>query len=205
MKSIVALAGIGAILLGGWYLSKPHYSAGGTPNEVNTQFQKALQSETDPAVLRAFAAELRAKGYSAQAVALETKAATIEANNRVLPGPGGTTVPTVTPTPSPIPTTPPVTVTPGGGVQINIPVVPTDLGGIYVVKAGPPTYALNLRSSPDNTVGNNIIVGLQDNMLVTQIGGPTSSNGISWVKVRTVTGQEGWVASQYLVKQGLAA
>jgi hypothetical protein len=206
MKTAVALGLIGAVLLGGWYISKPHYSASGTPNDVNTEFQKALQNETDPKVLRSFAADLRAKGYTAQATALEAKAATIEANNKVLPGPTG--IPPMPAPPAVIPVQPPVAVTPTGGVVINVPAPPDSLGGSgnFLVNAGPPSYMLRVRSSPNNVSDANIVTGLPDGTVVTQTGGPTNVGGIAWVQIRNpVNGVNGWVASQYLKPVGLAA
>jgi uncharacterized protein YraI len=57
-----------------------------------------------------------------------------------------------------------------------------------------------LRAGPGSS--EPVLGDLTDGASVVQLGGPTSANGISWVKVRDSAGQVGWVDQRYLVAAG---
>jgi uncharacterized protein YraI len=59
---------------------------------------------------------------------------------------------------------------------------------------------VNLRAAPGTS--QPILGGLDDEASVVELGGPTSADGVSWVKVRDGAGQVGWVDQQYLVASG---
>ncbi len=115
----------------------------------------------------------------------------------------------VTYTPS-VPGTAALTVRPKGGESANTPIRITIGAGVqancaqlalgcdaWVTRAG--GLALRMRSGPGTDQA--IIVRLPVGTQITLVEGPSSANGLTWWRVQTKGGSEGWVNGENLVTQ----
>jgi hypothetical protein len=67
--------------------------------------------------------------------------------------------------------------------------------GATVVVQGTAAAGLNLRAEP----GGQVVAAVKEKAELVVLEGPQQANGLTWWKVRTADGKEGWVAGQFLV------
>lgn len=73
-------------------------------------------------------------------------------------------------------------------------VAPSPTAGLPVAVVNSPVVGLYLRTGP----GGEIIERLEDQVAVGLLGEEQMVDGLRWVKVKSPTGSEGWVAADYL-------
>lgn len=73
-------------------------------------------------------------------------------------------------------------------------VAPSPTAGLPVAVVNSPVVGLYLRTGP----GGEIIERLEDQVAVGLLGEEQTVEGLLWVKVKSPTGSEGWVAADYL-------
>jgi alanyl-tRNA synthetase len=139
----------------------------------------AAKAQAEKALADAKAELAKMKMEAAKAKAAEAAAAAASAKAAAAPAPA--------PTPAATPAAAPAAAPAAGGLAVGVTAYVRQTGG----------KNLRLRNGPG--LDTNAFAGLPPGTSMTLLEGPVQDDGYPWWRIRTVDGQEGWVAGTELV------